>query len=246
LRQQREAELAGSTAGLIAATATKRLELDVIAKSDVTLVVSSFELNLLKTETPRSQVQILSNIHEPAPGNRAFAERKGVVFIGGFRHSPNVDAMIWYATEVLPLLRASGTGVCTTVIGSDVPESVRAFAADDFVIAGYVADVEPLFNNARVAISPLRYGAGVKGKVNLAMQFGVPVVATGCSVEGMNLVAGKDVLIGDDAATFADSIVTLYGNERLWLQLREGGLENIKRCFSRERAREVLRHVFDL
>jgi O-antigen biosynthesis protein len=246
LRQQREAELAGSTTALVAAAATKKLELDVIAKSDVTLVVSSFERDLLKTEAPRSQVHILSNIHEPAPGGRSFAERSGAVFIGGFRHSPNVDAMIWYATEVLPLLRASGAGIRTTVIGSDVPESVRVFAADDFVIAGYVPDVEPLFNEARVAIAPLRYGAGVKGKVNLAMQFGVPVVATACSVEGMNLIAGKDVLIGDDAVAFADAIVTLYDNESLWLKLREGGLENVRRCFSREKAREVLQHVFDL
>jgi O-antigen biosynthesis protein len=246
LRQQREAELAGSTTALVAAAATMKLELNVIAKSDVTLVVSSFERDLLTSEAPRSQVHILSNIHEPSPGSRLFAERSGVVFIGGFRHSPNVDAMIWYATEVLPLLRASGVGIRTTVIGSDVPENVQVFATDDFVIAGYVPDVEPLFNDARVAISPLRYGAGVKGKVNLAMQFGVPVVATACSVEGMNLAAGKDVLVGNDAAAFADSIVTLYGDERLWLQLRQGGLENIKRCFSRDKARAVLRHVLDL
>jgi len=246
LRQQREAEIAGDAKLMSAADEMKRQELDIIAKSDVTLVVSPYERGLLETVAPRAQIQVLSNIHEAAPGPKRFAERQGLVFIGGFRHAPNVDAMLWYATEVLPLLRARGAGFRTTVIGSDVPKSIGQLAADDFVIAGYVADVEPLFNEARIAIAPLRYGAGVKGKVNLAMQFGVPVVATTCSVEGMNLVAGKDVLVGDDAAAFANAIVQLYDDERLWSQLRAGGLENINRWFSREHARRVLKHVLDL
>jgi glycosyltransferase involved in cell wall biosynthesis len=224
----------------------KAMELDIIAKADVTLVVSPYERSLLETEAPRAQVHVLSNIHEPSPGSRPFAERRGLVFIGGFRHAPNVDAMLWYANEVLPLLRARGGGFRTTVIGSDVPNNIRQFAADDFVIAGYVPDVAPLFNEARIAIAPLRYGAGVKGKVNLAMQFGVPVVATSCSVEGMNLSIGKDVLVGDDAAAFADAIVQLNGDERLWSKLRAGGLENITRWFSRDHARHVLKQVLDL
>ena len=246
LRQQREAEIAGDAKLIRAADEMKEAELDIIAKSDVTLVVSPYERSLLETVAPRAQVQILSNIHEPTPGSKQFADRHGLVFIGGFRHAPNVDAMLWYATEVLPLLRARGNGFRTTVIGSDAPKSIRQLAADDFVIAGYVSDVEPLFNEARIAIAPLRYGAGVKGKVNLAMQFGVPVVATSCSVEGMNLTAGSDVLIGDDAAMFADAIVQLYDDERLWSQLRAGGLENIRRWFSRDHAHRVLKHVLDL
>lgn len=224
----------------------KKSELELIAKSDITLVVSTFERGLLETVAPRAQIHILSTIHEPAPGPKPFAQRNGALFIGGFRHAPNVDAMLWYASEVLPILRERGANIRTTVIGSDVPDAILKFAADDFVIAGFVPDIEPLFNDARVAIAPLRFGAGVKGKVNLSMQFGVPVVATACAVEGMNLVAGKDVLVGDDAAAFANAIVQLYDDEHLWSQLRAGGLDNIRHWFSRDHACRVLKHVLDL
>ena len=246
LRQQREADVAQDAELIRAAGEMKTVELEIIAKSDVTLVVSPHEKSLLELEAPRAQVLVLSNIHEPTPGSRPFAERDGIVFIGGFRHAPNVDAVLWYASEVLPRLRARGRGIRTTIIGSDVPEGIRQLAAKDFVIAGFVPDVAPLFDAARIAIAPLRFGAGVKGKVNLAMQFGVPVVATSCSIEGMNLAAGADVLVGDDAAAFANAIERLYDDEQLWLQLREGGLENIKRWFSRDHARRVLKNVLDL
>ena len=246
LRQQREADVAQDAEMIRAAGEMKTVELATMAKSDVTLVVSPHERNLLEVEAPRAQVLVLSNIHEPTPGSRAFAERDGIVFIGGFRHAPNLDAVLWYANEVLPRLRAQGRGIRTTIIGSDVPESIRQLAAEDFVIAGFVPDVAPLFDAARIAIAPLRYGAGVKGKVNLAMQFGVPVVATSCSIEGMNLAAEADVLVGDDAAAFANAIERLYDDEQLWVQLREGGLENIKRWFSRDHARRVLKNVLDL
>ncbi|HEX4859236.1 MAG TPA: glycosyltransferase family 4 protein, partial [Usitatibacteraceae bacterium] len=159
---------------------------------------------------------------------------------------PNVDAMLWFAGEVLPLLRQSQAGIRTTVIGSDVPDSVRHFAAEDFVVAGFVPDVEPLYNAARIAIAPLRYGAGVKGKVNLAMQFGVPVVATSCSIEGMNLADGRDVLKADSPREFADAVLRLYGDEALWMKLRQGGIDNIAQWFSRANARRALKNVLDL
>lgn len=246
VRQQREAEITNSSIGFTSAAKMKEIELDLIARADLTFVVSANERDLLEKLAPRAQVHVLSNIHEPAPGSNGFAQRSGVVFIGGFRHPPNVDAMIWYAREVLPLLRKRGANICTTVIGSGDLSGIQPFAADDFILAGHVPDVEPLFNATRISIAPLRYGAGVKGKVNLAMQFGVPVVATTCAVEGMSLDAGRAVLVADDPVSFADALHRLYHDERQWLQLREGGLDNVRRCFSRERARLVLQRALDL
>ena len=105
---------------------------------------------------------------------------------------------------------------------------VRALAAEDFVVTGYVPDVTPYFTGCRVSIAPLRYGAGVKGKINLAMSYGLPVVATTPSIEGMSLVPGDDVLVADDARDFADAIVRLYHDEALWNRLAAGGRENIR------------------
>ena len=156
---------------------------------------------------------VLSTIHDPMPDGKPFAEREGLVFIGSFQHPPNVDGVLWYAREVLPRLRERLPGVPTYIVGSNVPSAIRALAADDFVVTGFVKDVDPYFTGCRVSMSPLRYGAGVKGKVNLAMSYGLPVVATSPSIEGMYLVPGQDVLVADDADAFAEAIAQVYRDE---------------------------------
>ncbi len=240
LREERLAELEGSAVGRAAARAKREEELSMIRKSDVTLVVSPVEQKLLHELLPGSRVMILSNIHEPIAGGRPFAEREGLVFIGGFQHPPNVDAVLWYAQEILPRVRERLPGVKTYIVGSKTPATIKALAADDLVITGFVPDVTPYFTGCRVSIAPLRYGAGVKGKVNLAMSHGLPVVATGASVEGMHLRPGDDVLVADDPKGFADAIVQLYNDELLWRKLSAGGVENIRRHFSRDVARGAL------
>ncbi|MBL8512474.1 MAG: glycosyltransferase, partial [Betaproteobacteria bacterium] len=246
LRLQREAELSGSALDRIAAEKMRALECESIASADLTLVVSPYEQAILETEVPRAHVMVLSNIHDPDPGDAPFPDRSGAVFIGGFLHPPNADAMHWYADAVLPILRERAPGLVTTVIGSDVPEAVSAKAAPDFVFKGFVPDVKPLYNSARVAISPLRYGAGVKGKVNLAMQYGVPVVATTVSVEGMQLEDGRNVVVADSAEAFAQAIIDVHGDNKRWNALREGGIQNIRDHFSRAHAKAILREILDL
>ena len=125
-------------------------------------------------------------------------------------------------------------------VGDDPPASLRARATRDIVVAGHVDDIEPLFVSARLSIAPLRYGAGVKGKVNLAMSYGVPVVATSTAVEGMHLANRIDVLVADHPQTFADAIIDVYGNEALWTRLSKAGVDNIRRHFSREAAKRAL------
>ena len=80
---------------------------------------------------------LLSNIHEPMPGGKPFAEREGLVFIGGFQHPPNTDGVLWYAREVLPLVRERLPGVVTYIVGSKVPSTIRSLAASDFVVTGF-------------------------------------------------------------------------------------------------------------
>jgi len=246
LREQRLAELEGSAAGKGAARARRDEELALIRKADLTLVVSPVEQALLQELMPQSRVMVLSNIHDPMGGGKPFAEREGLVFIGGFQHPPNTDAVLWYAQEILPRVRAKLPGVKTYIVGSKVPATVRALAAEDLVVTGYVADIAPYFTGCRVSIAPLRYGAGVKGKVNLAMAWGLPVVATTASIEGMHLREGDDVLVADDPAAFADAIVRLYRDEELWHRLAAGGLANIRAHFSRDVARSAATRLLAL
>ncbi|MEP7183755.1 MAG: glycosyltransferase, partial [Betaproteobacteria bacterium] len=246
LREERQAVLAGGTAAKVVAGAQRNDELDLVRAADVTLVVSPVERALLAELLPAARVAIVSNIHDEQPQGRPFAERAGLLFIGGFQHPPNTDAVLWYAREVLPLLRERLPGVATTIVGGDVPATVSALAAEDFIVAGHVPDVAPHFTVSRVSIAPLRYGAGVKGKVNLAMSYGLPVVATAAAVEGMHLTSGEDALVADDAAGFADAIVRLYGDEALWSKLSAGGRENIRRHFSRAVAKRALADLLAL
>ena len=105
-------------------------------------------------------------------------------------------------------------------------------------------DIEPYMAGCRVAVAPLRYGAGVKGKVNLSMAHGQPVVATPCAVEGMFLRDGEDVLVAGDAGAFADAVVRLHGDEALWNRLARSGLDSVARHFSFDAARGTVRRVF--
>jgi GT2 family glycosyltransferase/glycosyltransferase involved in cell wall biosynthesis len=240
LRSERQAELEGNMLARASARAKRDEELTLIRKADVTVVVSTYEQSLLAELAPEARVLVLSTIHELFPPGKPFAERQGLVFIGGFQHPPNTDAVLWYAQEVLPHVRRKLPGVITYIVGSKVPANVRALAAEDFVVTGYVPDVTPYFTGCRVSIAPLRYGAGVKGKINLAMSYGLPVVATTPSIEGMFLVPGQDVLVADDAKAFADAIEQVYGDQALWDRLAAGGRENIRAHFSRDVARSAI------
>jgi GT2 family glycosyltransferase/glycosyltransferase involved in cell wall biosynthesis len=246
LREERLAELNASAAAKRAAEAKRSEELALIRKADVTLVVSPVEKALLDNLVPDAHVTLLSTIHEPVGGDKPFALREGLLFIGGFRHPPNTDAVIWYGREILPRLRQRLPGVKTYIVGIDPPPTIRALAAEDFVITGHVPDLAPYLAGCRLSVSPLRYGAGVKGKVNHAMSCGLPVVATTPSIEGMHLTPGVDVLVADDAEGFADAIVRAYHDEMLWTRLSEAGRENIRRHFSREIARGALSRLIAL
>ncbi len=240
LRAERLAELEGGTIARASARARRDEELALIRRADVTIVVSQVEKQVLAGLVPGARVVLLSNIHELQPGGRPLGEREGIVFIGGFQHPPNTDAVLWYAREVMPLLRRSLPGVTTYIVGSKVPPTIQALGAPDFVVTGYVPDITPYFTGCRVSIAPLRYGAGVKGKVNLAMSFGLPVVATTPAIEGMNLEPGSDVLVADDPTAFADAVVRLYRDDDLWRRLSAGGVANVRNHFSRAVARAAL------
>lgn len=245
VREARGAELGNSATLLRSAARTRALELGAIVASSVTVVVSEVERELLRRDAPASRVEVISNLHEAVASRAGFSERHDLVFVGGFRHPPNVDAVLWFALEVMPLVRAALPGVSLHCVGSDPPPSILALAAQPgIVVHGHVPDIEPFMRGARVALAPLRYGAGVKGKINLSMAHGQPVVATSCAIEGMHLRHGVDVLLADDPRTFCDAIVALYSDPALWERLSTSGRDNVTQYFSMDAARDVVRRVF--
>ncbi|WP_339615961.1 glycosyltransferase [uncultured Gilvimarinus sp.] len=243
VREEREFEVSGDAALKAQAAITKRKELDLINKCDVTLVVSEFEKTLLADIAPAATVDIVSNIHSHSPERPGYEQREGILFVGGFRHPPNIDAVEWYANEVLPHVQSLLPGVKTSIIGSHMPDSIKALASDGLVVHGFVEDIEPHLQHARVSIAPLRYGAGVKGKVNEAMNYGIPVVATNCAVEGMHTVPGKDVLVAEEPRQFAEAIVKVYQDSALWQTLSQGGIDNLEAHFSPQAVAPAVRRI---
>ncbi len=253
LREEREATLTGEAAMHRSAASTRSKEIAVMEKCDITVVVSAVEKALLAKLLPHVHVEVISNINPPATESQAglattnvqdFDLRQGILFIGGFRHPPNVDAIKWYVTHVLPLLRELLPNVVTTVVGSHMPAEITTLQRDSLLIKGFVPDTALLLRAARVSIAPLRYGSGVKGKINEAMNHGIPVVATSSAVEAMQLQDGLDVLVADSAADFAHAIARLHTDAALWAQLSAAGRINVQTHFSPEAAQAAVRSVF--
>jgi len=240
LRNRRLAQLEKSASLAQAAEAIYREEVDCFRRCDVTWVVSDVERERVLKEVPSATVLVQSNIHEPRGSERPFAQREGLLFVGGFRHPPNVDAAMWLARDIAPLLQARLPDVKTYIIGSNPPRAVKELAGPGVEFVGYVPQLEPWMARCRVAVSPLRYGAGVKGKVNQAMSHGLPVVATSMSIEGMHLLEGEEVLVADDAIAFADAVARIYNDEALWTRLSAAGVANVERHFSPQVAADAL------
>lgn len=150
-----------------------------------------------------------------------FQERQGVVFIGGFNHPPNADAVLWYVQAVLPALaaKAAAANLPTPplhVVGANPPAAITNLAGDEVTIHGYMANLAPLLSRMRLCVAPLRFGAGVKGKVLTAMAARLPVVATSVAAEGLGLRHGLTARLADDAEAFAGDILALHSSAELW------------------------------
>jgi GT2 family glycosyltransferase/glycosyltransferase involved in cell wall biosynthesis len=243
LREQRAAELDGSADMAQQAARTRTHELKLMRECDVTLVVSAVEKEFLARELPQARVEVLSNVHEVYGRRREFAARRDLVFVGGFQHPPNIDAVLWFLREVFPRVRAQAADVQVHIIGSKAPKQILELAHDGATIHGYVDDITPFMDGCRLALAPLRYGAGVKGKVNMAMSYGLPVVATTPAVEGMHVRDGEDVLIADTPDAFAAAILRAYNDAALWTKLSDNGLANVRRHFSFDAARTALTRI---
>lgn len=238
LRQEREALLEQSAEKSSLAQAAKRSELETIRACDASIVLSDFELNLLRELVPGAKLALIP-IARGIPGRQAdFEQRRGIAFIGGFRHAPNIDAVLGFAAQVWPLIRARIPGCIFSIAGSNAPKAILNLAAPDIEVLGFVEDLSALFASCRLTVAPLRYGAGIKGKVVTSLSYGVPCVASPAAVEGMGLTAGENVLVGATPREFADAVLRLYDDGVLWNALSERGVKFAREKFSMESARE--------
>lgn len=162
-------------------------------------------------------------------------ERHDLIFVAGFAHPPNVDAARWFVREVLPRIGGQRPGIRLTLVGSNPTEEVKALQSDTVTVTGYVSDAEltKYYTDARVVVAPLRYGAGVKGKVVEALRYGVPCVTTSAGVQGLT---GIDNFLAatDDAQNYAGRVLALLGDDDMWRRVSAKSLDFVKANFTED------------
>lgn len=247
LREQREAGLRGDPTLQRLARTTRERELAAIRAADMAWVVSPVEAAMVRDALPGTRVALLPNILEPLDQPRGRASRSGLLFVGGARHPPNVDAVQWLVDDLFPRIRAQRPDSTLHLVGDGLAGlAATRDAGPGVIVHGHVPDLAPLLDNCLVGLAPLRYGAGVKGKVNMYMAHGLPVVATPCAAEGSFLEHGRDVLLADDAAGLAAAVIDACSDPDLWEGLAGNGLRNVQNHFSFDAARLAVADTLEM
>jgi glycosyltransferase involved in cell wall biosynthesis len=158
------------------------------------------------------------------------------MFLGAFTFDPNIDAVQHFVAEVLPDLRARVPGLRLHIVGSDPTPEVRALAGDAVNVTGFVDDLSPYFDQCRAFVAPLRFGAGIKGKLLLSMAHGLPAVASPIAAEGIPAVEDRDLFVARAPRDWTDRIVRLLADDAAWTAMSAAGRSVVEKHYSRDAA----------
>ncbi|MGY4493063.1 glycosyltransferase [Pseudomonas sp. TE3610] len=169
----------------------------------------------------------------PAFPAENLAQRRGILFVAGFAHLPNVDGALWFVKEVLPLVKAKWPDLHLYMVGSNPKDEIKALHGDDITVTGYVSDevLAQYYVDCRVSVAPLRFGGGMKGKVLEAMKFGMPCVTTPTGVQGLEQTSSF-MPVAETAQDFADHIESLLQDDERWKTISAEGQRFIEANFS--------------
>jgi len=246
LREHRRWKLEGDRHALVESKRFKQIENRIFAQVDEVMTPSADEAAVIQADVPCARVHVIPLYVVPtmplARSSAGHIKRDTLIFVGGYNHLPNVDAAVWLVQDIMPLVWAALPDVHLLLVGNGPPAKVQALAGRRVTVTGFVPDLAPLYARSRVSVSPLRYGAGVKGKIIASLQEGVPVVTTPVGNEGLNLVHGTEAWVAETAADVAEGIVALYSNAALCAAMAQAaGL--VLRGFSEDAARTALMSV---
>ena len=245
LRERRQAEVEKNPLMAERAERTRLDELNLIRESDAVIVVSPVEKELLAREVTEANVHVVQLVIPEEPEGPGFDARRDILFIGGYQHTPNVEAVLFFLREVFPAIRHQLPDLKFLVLGSRPPAEIRELASEHVQVLGFQKDIAPYFNACRLMVAPLRFGAGIKGKLGTSFSYGLPVVSTSIGAEGMYLQHGREVLIADDPREFADAVVRLYSDRELWSRLSLAGRQLVRERYSPEVIRQGLAEVIE-
>lgn len=239
IRLRREAMVTGHATNW---QAVREMELQLAREADCTVVTTEDERHILAAQGVDARVVPI--IEASTPGEAPFEGRRDLLFLGNYTHEPNVDAALWLANAIMPLVWEQLPDVRLILAGADPNPPVQRLANDRISVTGYVPDIAHLFGAARLCVAPLRFGAGMKGKIVQSLAHGLPVVTTKTGAEGIGLIDGADALIADDAQEVADAIVRAYTDAVLWETLAMGARRSAER-FTPQAVRGAVERALD-
>ena len=218
-------------------------EIKIMKLSDRTIVVSEFEQGLLNSLIPDNNSVVIPLTSEIPGSHVGFNLRHDIVFIGEFLHKPNVDAVLYFVKEIWSLIANQLPKCKFLVVGSNVPDEIRELASETIKIVGFVQDLSEVFSTCRISVAPLRFGAGIKGKIITSMSYGVPCVGTSIAVEGMGLTDEENIVVRDSPQEFAAGVIELYTNCQAWEHVSQTGLEFVNEKYSLDNFEKNLRRL---
>jgi glycosyltransferase involved in cell wall biosynthesis len=218
-------------------------EIEMVKLSSCTIVVSDFERTMLQKYAPHKQIFHIPLIYRTNRSTKYFHSKK-ILFVGGFNHHPNVDAVVRFHSEVWPLLVEQDNEISISIVGSNVTSEVlKLDDGGNFKVVGYVEDIAKAYSEATIFVAPLKYGAGVKGKVIEALAHGIPGVISNIAAEGTSLSESGAVLIRESPVETAAAILKLLSDERLVMAMREKAFNYVDENHSHEVARRIIQEM---
>ncbi|WP_330743939.1 glycosyltransferase family 4 protein [Chryseobacterium sp. CP-77] len=220
-----------------------RLETVVAPQLDYIIAISDKEKAIMSQYADKNKIITVSNIHYPKidiSERKRFSESKGITFIGSI-HEPNIDAVKFLYEKIMPIVWKTNPELEVSIIGN-VAEKLDLKLFPKFKFLGFVESIEEHFMNSRIMVAPLRFGAGVKGKIGQAFEYFLPVITTDIGAEGMSLTNHKNVLIANDENSFAQAILQLNNDEELWNTLSQNSIDSLK-PFSIESVSSTLKKI---
>ncbi len=247
LREMRKYEVTKDEKALTDSEDWKKKELALMKKADVVYYPSNVEVcEIAKIDSTIKAKAITAYIFEDvATEEYRFDLRKDIMFVGGFTHTPNTDAVLWFAKKILPAVLEQIPELRFYIMGSNAPLEIQNLANDHVIVKGFVADDElvQFYHNCRISVVPLRYGAGIKGKVIEAMRYGMPVVTTSVGAEGIE-GAEQILCIEDEEQAIISKLITLYNDGAELTRMSKQSFEYIRGNFSEEGAWRVVEKDF--
>lgn len=215
----------------------RKFELDICRKMDVACYVSTVEVAEVHKLRPDINVKAIPisfyDISEKKNIKYDAQTRSNIAFVAGFRHTPNIDGVIWFCNKIFPKIREKCPGIKLYIVGSSPVEEVKRLACDDVIVTGYVSDekLNDIYKNIRLTVVPLLSGAGVKGKVIESIYNKVPVITTNIGAEG---IANDDNLITicNDEDSFTRTVIEYYNDFSRLNNISEKSIDYIDRYFS--------------